>query len=143
MKKLIFLGCLVGMLSSSFAADAPAPAAFLAKDSRCFEMRTYYAAPGKLADLNARFRDHTNKLFIKHGITPIAYWVPTDQGAVTDAKLIYLLAYPSREAREQSWKAFGADPDWKAAQTASEANGKLVARVESVFLSATDYSPMK
>lgn len=146
MKKLILLCSLMTLLSGAFAADttpARAPAAFLAKDSRCFEMRTYYAAPGKLADLNARFRDHTNQLFVKHGITPIAYWVPADKGVVVDAKLIYVLAYPSREAREQSWKAFGADPAWKAAQAASETNGKLVARVESVFLSATDYSPMK
>lgn len=109
-----------------------------AADSRCFEMRTYYAAPGKLDDLNARFRNHTLKLFEKHGMVNVGYWVPLDN---TENKLIYLLAYPSREAREKSWKAFGADPDWRAAAKASEANGRLVAKVESVFLNATDYSP--
>lgn len=109
------------------------------KDTRVFEMRTYYAAPGKLDDLNARFRNHTVKLFEKHGMVNIGYWMPVDNA---DNKLIYILAYPSREAREKAWKAFGADPDWKSAQKASEVNGKLVEKVDSVFLSPTDYSPI-
>ena len=109
-----------------------------AQDSRCFEMRTYYAAPGKLDDLNARFRNHTLRLFEKHGIENIGYWMPIDN---TDNKLVYVLASPTREARDKSWKAFMADPDWQAAQKASEANGKLVVKVESLFLTATDYSP--
>jgi hypothetical protein len=107
-------------------------------ESRCYEMRTYYAAPGKLDELHARFRDHTCKLFEKHGMVNLGYWVPR---ANPEGKLIYLLAYPSREAREQSWKAFMADPAWQAAFKQSEENGKLVAKVESVFLSATAYSP--
>jgi NIPSNAP len=108
------------------------------KDARCFELRVYYAAPGKLDDLHARFRNHTLKIFQNHGIANIGYWVPMEN---SDNKLIYLLAYPSREARERSWKEFFADPEWQAAQKASEANGKLVAKVESTFLAATDYSP--
>ncbi len=107
-------------------------------DTRVFEMRTYFAAPGKLEDLNARFRNHTTKLFEKHGITNLGYWVPVDN---TDNKLVYVLAYPSREARAASWKAFIADPDWKAAAKASEENGKLVLKVVSLFLQATDFSP--
>jgi len=109
-----------------------------AADTRCFEMRTYYAATGKLDDLNKRFRDHTCKLFEKHGIANIGYWVPLDN---PDNKLIYLLAYPSREAREKSWKEFMADPDWQSAYKASEANGKLVNKVEQRFMTPTDYSP--
>jgi len=109
-----------------------------AGDSRCYEMRTYYAAPGKLDELHARFRDHTCKLFEKHGIVNLGYWVPAEN---PDNKLIYILAYPSRQARETAWKAFLGDPDWKAAQKASEANGRLVTKVETVFMSATDYSP--
>jgi hypothetical protein len=108
------------------------------KDTRCYEMRVYYAAPGKLDELNARFRDQTCKLFEKHGIANLAYWSPIDN---PETKLIYMLAYPSREARETSWKEFMADPDWQAAYKASEANGKLVTKVESTFLTATDYSP--
>jgi len=103
-----------------------------------YELRTYYAAPGRLDDLNARFKDHTMKIFEKHGITNIGYWMPLDN---PDHKLIYLLAFPSRDAAKKSWKEFGGDPQWQAAQKASEANGRLVTKVQSVFLTATDYSP--
>lgn len=109
------------------------------KDTRVYEMRIYYAAPGKLDDLNKRFRDHTVKLFEKHGMENIGYWTPVDN---TNNALYYVLAYPSREAREKSWKAFLADPDWKAAYKASHVNGTLVAKAESYFMQTTDFSPM-
>jgi hypothetical protein len=107
-------------------------------DTRCYEMRTYYAAPGKLEALHARFRDHTVGLFAKHGMVNIGYWVPMEN---PENQLIYILAYPSRETREASWKAFMADPEWQAACKKSELDGKLVAKADSVFLEATDYSP--
>jgi hypothetical protein len=109
-----------------------------AKDERVFEMRTYYAAEGKLEALHARFRDHTLKLFERHGMTNLGYWTPIDN---PDGKLIYILAYDDNAAREQAWKAFMADPDWKKAAAASEVDGRLVAKVESTFLRPTDYSP--
>jgi hypothetical protein len=130
---------LLSLLSVLFFFTAAMTVTAADKDTRVFEMRTYYAAPGKLDDLNARFRDHTVKLFEKHGITNIGYWVPIEN---TDNKLIYVLSYPSREARETSWKEFGADEDWKKARAESEANGKLVLKVEQRFLTATDYSPL-
>ncbi len=130
MKALILLSTLLMTLMTTQAAE---------KETRFFEMRTYYAAPGKLDDLHARFRDHTMKLFEKHGMVNIGYWTPVEN---PDHKLIYLLAYPSREAREKSWKEFVADLDWQAAQKASEANGKLVMKVESVYMTPADYSPM-
>lgn len=108
------------------------------KDTRVYELRIYHAAPGKLDDLNKRFRDHTVKLFEKHGMENIGYWTPIDN---TNNVLIYVLAFPSRAARDTAFKEFGADPEWKAASKASEANGKLVNRVESYFMQATDYSP--
>lgn len=108
------------------------------QDSRLFEMRTYYAPPGKLDALHARFRDHTTKLFEKHGMTNIGYWTPIDN---PENKLIYLLAYPSREAREKSWQAFGADPEWKQVKQTTEASGPIVSKVEVKYLTATDYSP--
>lgn len=117
------------MPSTQFAADP---------DSRLFEMRTYYAAPDKLDALNARFRDHTTELFAKHGMTNIGYWMPVDN---PERQLIYILAYPNREAREASWKAFMADPDWKKAAQESETAGKLVTKVVQTFLNATDFSP--
>ncbi len=103
-----------------------------------YEMRVYYAAPGKLEDLNARFRNNTMRIFAKHGMTNVGYWVPIEN---TENKLVYLLSYPSREAREASWKAFGADPEWQAVAKASEVNGKIVMKVVSTFLLGTDYSP--
>jgi hypothetical protein len=109
-----------------------------AADTRCFEMRIYYAAPGKLDALNTRFREHTCKLFEKHGMVNIGYWLPLTN---TENKLVYLLAYPNREAREKSWKEFGADPDWQAAAKASEKDGRLVTKADSIFLAATDFSP--
>ena len=128
--KLIFPTLLsMAMLSTAFAAQ---------NDTRCYEMRTYYAAPGKLDELHARFRDHTLKLFEKHAMVNVGYWVPLDN---SDNKLIYVLAYPSREAREQSWKEFATDPAWKEVARRTEANGRLVTRVDSLFLTATDYSP--
>ncbi len=111
-------------------------------EPRIFELRTYYAAPGKMDALHARFRDHTNRLFQKHGMTLIGYWTPADPKDV-QRKLIYILAYPSREAAEKSWKAFRDDPEWKKAKDESEKNGRLVDRVESVFMNPTDYSPLK
>jgi hypothetical protein len=120
-------------MQSAQAADA---------QPRLFEMRTYITHDGRLDALHARFRDHTNKLFAKHGIETIGYWVPTDEPASKNT-LVYILAFPSREAREASWKAFGADPEWKAAKEASEADGKIVKQIISQFLAPTDYSPIK
>jgi hypothetical protein len=128
MKKL-----LLPMLTLALAATALAAE----KDSRAFELRVYYAAPGKLDDLHARFRNHTLKLFEKHGMANLGYWVPLEN---PDNKLIYVVAHASRDAAKKSWKDFGGNPDWKAAQKASEVNGRLVAKVESTYLSATDYS---
>jgi hypothetical protein len=109
------------------------------KETRLFEMRVYYAAPGKLDALNARFRDHTTKLFEKHGMTNIGYYVPADN---PDGKLIYFLAYKDMPARKAAWAGFGADPEWQKARKASEENGKLVNKVEEFFLTPTDYSPV-
>lgn len=103
-----------------------------------YELRIYRAAPGKMAALHARFRDHACRLLEKHGIKSIGYWEPLEE---TDHRLIYLLEFPSRTAREASWKAFAADPEWQTAKSASEQDGKLVAEAESYLMEATDYSP--
>ncbi len=144
MKAFLSAPILAASVLVNFAAETNAVPASpsIAPGSRCFELRTYYTAPGKLEALNARFRDHTCALFKKHGMEMVGFWLPTDQPAAGE-KLVYLLAYPSREAAAQSWKDFSADPEWKKARTESEASGKIVLKVESVFLSATDYSPLK
>src|SRR5262245_37408500 len=111
-------------------------------DTRVFELRTYYAAPGKMQALHARFRNHTCKLFEKHGMTLVGFWVPT-KAEESEQKLIYVLAFPSKAAADNSWKAFREDPEWKTVREASEKGGKLVDKVESVYLNPTDYSPLK
>jgi hypothetical protein len=120
----------------------PSEAAAAAAKNRVFELRTYYTHEGKLPDLQARFRNHTTKLFKKHGMTNIGYWVPQDAPASANT-LIYIISHESRDAAKQSWDAFRNDPQWKEVQKASEANGKIVSKVESVYMDATDYSPMK
>jgi hypothetical protein len=138
MKKTLLFGAaagalfLAGYVSGGNAANA----------NHVYELRTYYAAPGKLADLNARFRNHTVKLFEKHGMKNVVYGVPMDAPASGNT-LIYLLQHESREAAKKSWDGFRNDPDWNKARTASEVNGKLADKVESIFLEPTDYSPMK
>lgn len=110
--------------------------------NRIFEMRTYTTADGKLDDLHKRFRDHTNKLFVKHGMELIGYWTPSE-GDTAKNTLVYILAYPSKEARTKAWDGFRNDPDWKKAFKASRANGPIVTKVVSQFLAPTDYSPIK
>ena len=105
-----------------------------------FELRVYHTLPGKLEGLLARFRDHTMTIFKRHGMESVAYWVPTD-APLAGNTLFYILRHPSRAAADANWAAFRADPEWKQVSAASEANGKLVERVESTFLVRTDFSP--
>jgi hypothetical protein len=111
------------------------PAAELA--GKVYELRIYTAVPGKLDNVVARFRDHTCKLFEKHGMSNVGYWTATPD----DGKLYYILAHASKAAADQSWKAFGADPEWKEVVKQTEANGKIVAGLTRQYLTATDYSP--
>ena len=115
------------------------PASPSTAGSRVFEMRTYFTHPGKLEDLNKRFRDHTTRLFKKHGMENVGYWIPNDKPDV----LVYILAHTSREAADASWKAFQSDPEWQKARTESEAAGPIVAKVERVWMAATDYSAIR
>ena len=105
---------------------------------KVYELRIYTPAPGRLNDVVARFRDHTCKLFEKHGMTNVGYWTPVDS---SDARLIYMLAHASKAAADQSWKAFVADPEWTAVVKQTEANGKIVTKVDRRFLDPTGYSP--
>lgn len=113
-----------------------------AGNSRIFELRTYYTHPGKLPNLLARFRNHTTKLFEKHGMSNIGYWVPQDSPA-KDNTLIYVLAHPSREAADKAWKDFQADETWKKVRAASEESGKIVEKVDRVYMDAVDFSKIK
>ena len=105
-----------------------------------YELRVYHAAPGKLGDLLSRFRDHTIKIFDRHGIRSVAYWTPLDEPDKSNT-LIYILQHPSREAAAANWKSFQDDPEWNSVKEKSEANGKLVDKVDSTYLALTDFSP--
>ena len=109
---------------------------------RVYELRTYTTFDGKLDALQKRFRDHTIEIFNRHGMTSIGYWVPQDPPRSQNT-LIYILAHPSREAAKQHWDDFRNDPEWKKVSAESEANGKIVSHVDSIFMDATDYSKLK
>jgi len=121
----------------------PAPAVHAQAATRVYEMRTYTAPDGKLEALKTRFRDHTVRLFERHGITNIGYWTPADAPASANT-LVYIIAHNSREAAKASWAAFNADPEWQKARTASMVDGQsLTTKVESVFLNPVDFSKLK
>jgi hypothetical protein len=105
-----------------------------------YELRVYHAAAGKLGDLLTRFREHTVKLFERHGLKSVAYWTPLDEPEKSNT-LVYILQHPSREAAAANWKSFQDDPEWKSVHDKSEMNGKLVDKVDSTFLALTDFSP--
>ena len=111
-------------------------------NGRVFEIRTYTAAEGKLDALHARFRDHTLRIFKKHGMTSVGYFKPQDP-PLSQTTLIYILAHPSRDAAKKAWAEFQADPEWKKVAAESQVNGPLLSKVESVFADAADYAPVK
>ncbi len=127
------LGCAAWM-SRSAQADPPQQG-----DTTVYELRTYTTNEGRLPALHKRFRDHTMRIFEKHGIKNIGYWTPLDK----ENTLVYIIAHKSREAADKSWAAFRDDPQWKKAYQESIADGKIVKKVERQFLSPTDYSPLK
>ena len=132
-------------LAVGFAAGAlaaPHLGAVSAQSPKVFELRTYTAPEGKLSDLHKRFRDHTMRIFQKHGMTNVIYLSPTD-APLSQNTLVYLLSHQSRAAADKSWKDFAADPEWKKVASESQVNGRIVEKVERIFLTATDYSPMK
>jgi hypothetical protein len=111
------------------------------EDQRVFELRIYSVLPGRMPAMNARFKDHTNALLTKHGMTLIGFWTP--QGKEAETKLYYLVAHKSKSVADASWKAFGDDPEWKKVREDSEKDGKIVEKVDRVWLDPTEYSMMK
>lgn len=107
-----------------------------------YELRTYHCEPGRLPNLLARFRNHTTKLFEKHGMKNVGYWVPAD-GEAHENTLIYVLAHKDRAAAKQSWDGFRTDAEWVKVRTESEASGKIVSKVESVYMDPTDFSKLQ
>lgn len=112
----------------------------MGQSATVYELRIYHAAPGKLDELVARFRDHTVKLFADHGMKSVAYWTALDEPAKSST-FFYILEHPTREAAAANWKAFQNDPEWQKVKAKSEENGKLVEKIDSTFLTLTDFSP--
>jgi hypothetical protein len=141
-KRLLQLTLLGAVFAAGFLARGVLPGepvAHAQAGGRVFELRTYVVPEDKLAPLNTRFKDHTMRLFQKHGITSVGYFTPMDAPKSKNT-LVYLIAHPSREKAAENWKAFQADPDW---QAAAKASGVPRPEIESVFMTATDYSPLK
>ena len=113
-----------------------------AQGERIFEMRTYTALPGRLDALNARFRNHTTRIFEKHGMTNVGYWTP-QEAPLAENTLVYILAHDSRDAGQASWDAFRADPEWAQVSEESQRDGRIVESVDVLWLEATDYSKIK
>jgi hypothetical protein len=134
----------LALLAIGFAAGSWHGAAVVEAQNaaRVFELRTYTAPEGKLPELQARFRNHTMRIFERHGIKNVGYWVPQDSPA-RDNTLIYIISHESREAAKKSWSAFGADPEWQKVAKESQMNGKIVAGITSVYMDPADYSPIK
>jgi hypothetical protein len=130
------------LLLPLFLSLATASLMTAAEDGPVYELRTYTAAPGRLNDVLARFRDHTIAIFSRHAMETVGFWVPLDAKDGAGDKLVYLLRHPSRGAAVSNWAAFHADPEWRAVSKASEANGKIVAHAESLFLAPADFSPV-
>jgi hypothetical protein len=152
MKRRTLLGALVpvGILEATESAFAPVAGKSLAGKHKkedtmpgstgVYELRVYHTYPGKLESLVARFRDHTMRIFAKHGIKSVAYWKALNE-PVKSSTFFYILEHPSREAATANWKSFQDDPEWKSVKEKSEANGKLVEKIDSTFLTLTDFSP--
>jgi hypothetical protein len=113
-----------------------------AQSQRVFEVRTYTAPEGKLQDLHKRFRDHTLRIFKKHGMESVIYLAPQD-APLKDTTLIYIISHANRDQAKKNWADFSADEEWKKVSAESQVNGRIVTKVDSVFADATDYSPMK
>src|ERR1700752_1497567 len=146
MRTALFRVCVAtALLGAGYVAGrlTPEPVVQAAQDEKVFEMRTYTANEGRLPALQARFRDHTLGFFKKYDSTRVGYWVPTD-GRTAQTTLVYILSHPSREAAKANWAKFGADPEWRKVAAASQVDGTILAKPpESVYLKATDYSPIK
>jgi hypothetical protein len=133
---MLVVGLVLGASLQWSRAAGAEPAA------RVFEIRTYHTLPGRLEALQKRFREHTLTMFEKHDMTNVGYWVPQDSPA-KETTLIYVISHASREAAKANWAAFVADPEWKKIAADSQVDGKIIDRIESVYMDATDYSPIK
>jgi len=139
-KGIVVVGLSAAVFACGFVAGTVVRAQSDSK--RVFELRTYTAPEGKLGDLHKRFRDHTMRIFKKHGMESVGYWQPQDPPDSQNT-LIYIISHQSREQAKKNWADFQADPEWQKVSAESQVNGRIVSKVVSVFMDSTDYSPTK
>lgn len=137
-KRLAIAALLLCATGALFTSSAYAQS----DDGPVFELRTYKATPGNMDKLLERFRQHTMRLFEKHGMTNIGYWVPTDPELAEDT-LVYILRHDSQAAADASWRAFGTDPEWQQVNEESNRDGNILGGVVRQYLSATDFSQIQ
>jgi hypothetical protein len=140
--KLTGFAAVVFAAGCAFATHFLAPTRVEAAGNRVYELRVYHTLPGRLPALVKRFKDDTRRIFDVHGISSVGYWIPQDSPA-KDNTLIYIVSHPSRDAATTDWKEFGADPEWQKVAKASEADGKIVEKIDSTFMEPTDFSGLK
>lgn len=105
-----------------------------------YELRIYTALPGRMTALQGRFREHTCRLFGKHGIRVVGFWTNLIGGPSDE--LWYLVEFDSLAHRSSAWDAFLHDPEWARISGESTADGLIVARFENRILTPTDFSPL-
>lgn len=138
----LFRACAFTALSFAAGTLLTRQSSAQANNPRVFELRVYHTYPGRLQALESRFRDHTVAIFNRHHMTSIGYWVPQDPPQKANT-LIYIISHDSRESAKKNWAEFGADPEWQQVSKASEADGKIVEKVDSTYMDATDFSQIK
>jgi NIPSNAP protein len=142
MTKRVFASAVVFVAGFALGGVWQPRATVSAQGSHVFELRTYTSPDGKLGELHKRFRDHTRRIFDKHGMKSVGYWTPQD-APLSQNTLIYILEHPSRDAAKKAWADFQADPEWQKVSAESQVNGRIVSGVVSVFMDATDYSAIR
>lgn len=140
--RVLALGAISFAAGSLLTLKLATPAHVEAQSNSVYELRVYHAMPGKLGDIVKRFKDDTRRVFNKHGIESVGYWVPQDSPAKENT-LIYIVKHPNREAGDKNWKAFTSDPEWQEISKRTQANGRLVEKIDSTFMDPTEYSALK
>jgi hypothetical protein len=106
MLKTAFVSCMIVAAALTAASTAQAQSA-----GPVYELRIYTAVPGKFDAVMTRIRDHAIKLFQKHGMEAVGFWVAADPPA-SQTTVYYFLKHKSRAAAKASWDAFFKDPVW-------------------------------
>ena len=96
------------------------------------ELRMYTVTPGRIGDVQARFRDHLPPLLAAHGIRIIGCWIAT--AGTAGPMWVYMMAYRDLAERMAQWDSFSRDDRWWAARAETNAGEEMVERFDTHFL---------